>query len=162
MNFDGVLTSIASRARVHHAQAAIRQQHGTGSARWVAATEGLSERSGRRWMSATPPPRRTTAIIELVTREALVAQRLRRTTGIDAGTVTVEYDGRDEGTRYIGYLDVNDYMAGYLEQAAEALEEGDLDAAEDAFSNAVIGGYSPGLEDTLKVTEYVDGVGVIE
>lgn len=162
MDFPEVVTSIASRARIHHAQAAIRQQQGIHATRWIADTEGVSQRTGRRWMSDTPPPSRIPNIIQLVTAEQLAAQRLRGATGIDFGTVLVEYDGRDEGSRYIGYLDINDYMRGYLEQAIEALEEGDLDLAADAFSNAAIGGYSPGLEDTLKVTEYLDGVDVNE
>lgn len=42
-------------------------------------------------------------------------------------------------------------------RAADAPDRGDLAAAADAFSDAVIGGYSHGLEDTLSV-RYEDGI----
>lgn len=162
MNFSQVVTHTANRARVHHVQAAIRQQHGTGSTRWIAAETGVSQRTARRWMSTAAPVSRIPVIMELATREAIAAQRFRGATAIDVGAVAVEYDGEDQGDRNIGHLDVDDHTAAYLEQAAAALEEGDLAAAADAFSSAVIGGYSPGLEDTLSVSDYTSGVEIYE
>lgn len=49
-------------------------------------------------------------------------------------------------------------MAEDLLVASDALDRGDLASAADAFSDAVIGGYSHGLEDTLSVSDYPDGI----
>ena len=71
----------------------------------------------------------------------------------------VAYDDSDEGGRTIGDLEVDEWMADDLAAAADALDRGDLDAAAAAFSDAIVGGYSHGLEDTLSITDYSDGIG---
>jgi hypothetical protein len=158
MNFREVVTNLSRTANVRHAQAALRAAYGKGATRWIAEQAGVSPRTARRWMSATPPAGRVAVIIALLAGEAIAAQRIRHAAGISVGTVAVAYDERDEGSRFIGDLDVDTYMAQELEAAANALEEGNWDAAADAFSDAVIAGYSDGLQDTLSVWDYGDGV----
>jgi hypothetical protein len=158
MNFRELVTDLARGVNVRHAQAAIRAAYGKSATRWIAEQAGVSQRTARRWMSSAPPAGRTGVIVALVPREAATAQRIRHAAGISVGTVAVSYDERDEGSRFIGDLDVDTYMASELDAAADALEEGNWDAAADAFSNAVIAGYADGLQDTLSVWDYGDGV----
>lgn len=162
MTFSDVVNELARTARVDHAQAAVRAAYGRQATRWVADQAGVSPRTARRWMSAAPPAGRARVIIGLVDAAAVAAQRLRTATSISVGTVAVTYDDRDEGSRVIGDLDVDGYMDAELDAAAAALEEGDMAAAADAFSNAVIGGYAAGLQDTLTVSDYGDGVALGE
>jgi hypothetical protein len=158
MNFREVVTGLARTATVHHAQAAIRAEHGRHATRFIAEQAGVSPRTARRWMSSAPPAGRVTVIAALVPGEAVAAQRIRAASSVSVGTVDVAYDDDDQGPRTIGELDVDSYMASELDHAAAALEEGRWDAAEDAFSAAIIGGYSDGLQDTLSVADYRDGV----
>lgn len=157
-NFRQVVNQIASRALVTHGQAAIRAAHGKGATRWVADMAGVSPRTARRWMSANPPASRIVALLALLSPTDLAAQQIRGASAIDVGAVAVSYDDTDEGSRSIGHLDVDEAMARELDAAAEALENGDLLSAEDAFSNAVMMGYADGLQDTLTVADYADGV----
>lgn len=162
MNFRQIVNDLVRTARIDHVQAAIRAEHGKGATRWIAERAGISQRTARRWMSSAPPPTRAGAIVALIAGEAIAAARIRTATHISVGAVAVEYDGADEGTRVIGELDVTGFMDNELDNCAAALEEGDWDAAADAFSDAVIAGYSEGLQDTLSVFDYQDGVSLSE
>lgn len=95
--------------------------------------------------------------------EGLTAARLTRATVVDVGTVAVAYDGKPQGTRHIGAVQV---AAGsprrYLDQCVEDLREGDTEYAATAFGSAVLSGYGTGLERTLEITEYQSAVGLTE
>jgi len=164
MDFPTVVRNIARTAGVAHAQNAIRAAQGKDAAKWLADHEGISRRTARRWMSAKAPASRGSNIITaagvLAGATGLAAQVLRTATGIDVGTVEVEYDGESQGTRSVGYNDVSDDMLGYLDTAARDLENHDLESAADAFSSAVMHGYEPGLEDTLYVSDYTSGIDI--
>lgn len=152
------------RISVREAQSILRQHLGAGASRWVADEAGIAPRTARRWLSSSAPRARHGAIIELaltlVGTLGAAAARLRglAATGgsIDVGLVQVAYDTRDEGSRHIGSVVVDEWMADDLLAAADALDRGDLAAAADAFSDAVMAGYSHGLEDTLTVSEWGD------
>lgn len=147
-------------ASVAHAQAALRTVHGRAAARWLAGHTGISPRTARRWLSGAYPRGRAAEIREAALAAgtfATAAARLRGITHIAVGTVEVFYDGEGQGTRTIGELDVTDEMAGYLNRSATDLENGDLEGAEEAFSNAIINGYDPGLEETLYIEDF-DGI----
>ncbi|MFD9966159.1 hypothetical protein [Amycolatopsis sp. NPDC058986] len=158
MLFSEVVRDLGRHAQVHHAQAAIRAVHGASAARWLADYEGISRRTARRWLSASYPRARAHNIIRAASDASglsgLAAQRLRRATRLDVGTVDVEYDGDPQKTRTPGPLDVTPTMANYLTTAANALDRRDLETAGDAFSRAVMHGYEPGLEDTLYIAGY--------
>lgn len=158
MNFREMIDSVVASARVQDVQAAIRAAEGRGATRWVAAQAGISQRTARRWLSNNPPRSRVTALIGLIDTTSIAAYRIRGAESISIGTVAVAYDDQDEGSRNIGDLDVDSDMANALAHAAEALESGDWAAAEDWFSDAVIMGYSPGLEETLDIADYFSGV----
>ncbi|MDT8916222.1 hypothetical protein [Amycolatopsis sp. PS_44_ISF1] len=157
-----VVQHIAQGARVDHAQAAIRTVHGKHASRWLAAQAGISPRTARRWLSSAAPTGRTRAILDAAATAGgatgLAAQRLRTAETIDVGTVAVSYDGDDEGNRRVGEITVEGDVANYLITTARDLEAHNLEGAADAFSNAIMSGYDPGLEDTLQVeaVEFVD------
>ncbi|MGH3097935.1 MAG: hypothetical protein ACRDMV_18285 [Streptosporangiales bacterium] len=165
MDFRGVVRGLARGASVRDAQAVIRAQHGRAASRWLAAEAGVSTRTARRWLSAHPPGSRAPRILaaaQSASVAGLAAQRLRGAAaeggGIAVGVVAVSYDDDDQGDRDIGWLEINDAMARDLQASADALDAGNLAGAADAFSDAVIGGYGTGLQDTLSVSDYSDGV----
>ncbi len=150
------------RITVREAQTILRQQLGNGASRWVADEAGIAPRTARRWLSSSAPRARHSTIIELaltlVGTQGAAAARLRGLAAsggtISVGTVAVAYGNRDEGSRHIGSVPVDEWMADEVLAAADALDRGDLAGAADAFSNAVMAGYSHGLEDTLTVAEW--------
>lgn len=152
------------RITVREAQTILRQQLGNGASRWVADEAGIAARTARRWLSSSAPRARHSAIVELaltlVGTQGAAAARLRGLAAsggtISVGTVAVAYEDRDEGSRHIGSVMVDEWMTDDLQAAADALDRGDLAAAADAFSDAVVAGYSHGLEDTLTVAEWGD------
>jgi hypothetical protein len=152
------------RLTLREAQSILRQQLGNGASRWVADEVGIAARTARRWLSPSAPRSRHGDVIELalslVGAQGAAAARLRglATNGgtISVGTVPVAYEDRDQGDRHIGDITVDTWMADEILAAANALDRGDLTTAADAFSNAVISGYSHGLEDTLTVAEWGD------
>lgn len=158
------VVSSLGRITVREAQSILRQQLGNGASRWVADEAGIAPRTARRWLSSSAPRSRHSSIIELalslVGQQGAAAARLRglAATGgtISVGTVPVAYGSRGEGSRHIGAVMVDEWMADDLLATATALDRGDLAAAADAFSDAVIAGYSHGLEDTLAVAEWGD------
>lgn len=162
----GWTTAVAGwgRISVREAQSILRQQLGNGASRWVAEEVGIAARTARRWLSTSAPRARHAAIVELaltlVGPQGAAAARLRGlATGggtISVGTVPVAYEDRDQGSRHIGQVTVDTWMADEILAAANALDRGDLATAADAFSNAVMAGYSHGLEDTLTVAEWGD------
>ncbi|HEY3482240.1 MAG TPA: hypothetical protein VGL02_25375 [Streptomyces sp.] len=160
--FASVVQHIAEGARVGHAQAAIRTVHGKHASRWLAEQAGISPRTARRWLSSASPTSRARAILDAAAAAGgatgLAAQRLRTAETIDVGTVVVSYDGEPEGSRRIGEIAVEGDVANYLSTAARDLEAHNLEGAGEAFSNAIMSGYDPGLEDTLQVeeVEFVD------
>jgi hypothetical protein len=164
VDFAGVARRLEASATVGHAQDIIRGVHGRHASRWLAEEAGISARTARRWLSGAPPRGRAGAILaaarSLTNTYGIAAARLRGLAAagghIHVGTVAVAYETQDEGSRTIGDLAVDEWMAEDLAAAADALDRGDLAAAADAFSDAIIGGYSHGLEDTLTVTEYGD------
>ncbi|WP_199443450.1 hypothetical protein [Umezawaea beigongshangensis] len=158
MTFAEIVRTLARRAGVPDAQAAIRAVHGAGATRWVAEQAGIAARTARRWMSVTPPAARRQAVVDLALRwlpNHVAAGVLRGAGGtVEVGTVRVAYDGADQGLRTVGEVDVD------LVPVADALESGDVEHAEQALSDTVMEGYEPGLSDTLQVTDYVDGLTV--
>lgn len=159
-DFEEVVDGLARTAPVQAAQNALRQAHGKGTSRWVAGEIGLSQRQAQRWLSADYPRSRAGQIMELVAATTIVAHVLRIATRVNPGQVGVYYKGtgRDEKTRNIDGFTPSAQVRVYLDRAADDLVRDDLDAAADAFSDAVICGYEEGLEDTLGVADYVDEV----
>lgn len=167
MDFRGIVGVLGARLSVAQAQDIIRSVHGRGASGWVADTAGISRRTARRWLSSASPRARAGAIGDLALQTVgtfgIAAARLRgmaRGGGtISVGRVAVAYDSDEQGDRTIGDVTVDEWMADDLEAAADALDNGDLEAAAGAFSDAVMGGYSHGLEDTLTISDYTSGVG---
>lgn len=166
MDFQGVARRLEATATVGHAQDIIRGAHGRNASRWLAAEVGIHQRTAQRWLSGRAPRGRAGAILavaqSLTNTYGIAAARLRglATAGgfISVGTVAVAYDDDDEGNRTIGDLQVDEWMADDLAAAADALDRGDLKVAADAFSAAIVGGYSHGLEEALHVTDYNDDI----
>lgn len=163
MQFSEVLDSLTRYTTARSAQDAIRAVHGRGSTSWLSDTAGIAPRTARRWMSPAYPRGRTTEIIQAAMSLGVahvVAEILRYATAIDAGRVEVYYKatGRAEGTRGVGTITVGARNGGYLAQCVRDLHNNVLDGATEAFSDTIICGYEDGLEETLGISEYLDGV----
>lgn len=155
MKFRDLVGKLAARAAVEQAQAAIRALHGKSASRWVADEAGVSPRTARRWLSATPPAGRVAAIIALAPTYQAAAQVLRASDGtVSAGSVEVAYDEEYEGGRFIGDVNID------VGPIADALENGSIEFAEAAFSAAVLEEYGPGLGETLTIDNYGDDLDV--
>nr|WP_012476924.1 hypothetical protein [Streptomyces sp. 44030]ABC67356.1 putative DNA-binding protein [Streptomyces sp. 44030] len=151
MNFSDIVTDLAQRAKIEDAQRAIRVAHGTGASRWVAEEAGISARTARRWLGSSPPAARAAVISALAARLIVAAQVMRRSTGtVNVGTVSVSYDEDDQGSRYIGEVEID------LDPIAGALEEQEEGYAGELFSTAVMEAYQPGLSDVLDIDAYTD------
>jgi len=163
MEFTDVVASLARGAGVVHAQAAIRAAHGRGASRWLAQEQGISPRTARRWLSGNYPRGRARAITDAASGLGvgpIAAQRIAYASALSVGKVRVAYrgDARDEGARRIGRIPVRSATAGHLSDAAQELLSGNSSQAADAFSDAVISGYEDGLEETLAISDYSDGI----
>jgi hypothetical protein len=147
---------------------------------WLVDTAGISDRSARRWLQTGEcPPGREARLITTVEAEA--NRRIREAnadaaaahaaavaaanaapkgqraaarlgaigpTGASVGDVDVMYGDSDDGDRFVGDVDID--WADIL----TALEQDDLEAAEEEFSRAVLDSYDPGLGDTLTAADY--------
>lgn len=167
MDFRAIVTQLNAAMTVPQAQAIIRSAHGRHASAWLADESEISRRTARRWLSSAVPRSRGPAVIAaartIIATPYGVAAAIIRGLAAAGGTITVghvavAYDDRDEGDRMIGDVDIDAWMADDLAAAADALDAGDLDAAADAFSDAIIGGYDHGLEDTLTISDYPDGI----
>ncbi|MGW7537814.1 hypothetical protein [Amycolatopsis sp. NPDC054798] len=170
MTFEDLIPHIAAAARPEHAQAVIRALHGRHASRWLATHAGLAPRTARRWLSTRYPggrKREITAAAVAAAVEAfggdagaryLAAQRLRTAQSIDVGSVEVDYDDEPQGRRTIGHRNVDAISSRYLASAAGYLEAGLLDEAAYKVSDAVVNLYEHGLENTLQIAEYSQGI----
>lgn len=156
--FAQFMQRIAAGIHPTHAQAALRAVHGRGASRWLADYAGISPRTARRWLSDAYPRGRAAAITEAARAAsvpAAAAARIRTAEQILIdGPVEVYYVGEPQGQRNIGDLTVTPAMAAYLDRCATDLESGKLEAAAEAFSNAVMNGYEVGLENTLAIEDF--------
>lgn len=157
MNFLDAVSRLADRASLADAQLVIRRERpGRGEAvQWVSAEAGIAMRTARRWLSDDAPAARVGTIVGLaltLARLALIGQVMSHFSGVDVGTVEVEYDGEPQGTRNIGHREID------LAPIADALMSGAVEFAEEAMSRAVLEAYEPGLEDVLDISDYCDGI----
>lgn len=172
MEFSEVVASLARGAGVVHAQAAIRGAYGRGASRWLAQEQGISPRTARRWLSGNYPRGRARAITDAASglgAGPIAAQRIAQASNIIVGKVRVAYRGasqqresrfaaRDEGSRRIGRVRIRSATAEHLSDAMQELLSGKIEHAAEAFSDAVIAGYEDGLEETLSISDYSDGI----
>jgi hypothetical protein len=97
-------------------------------------------------------------------RRKVAAQVIRQTRAVNAGRVKVVSDtGRAaarEGTRNVGMVQLDDSARDRMQEAADALEEGDTERAEELFSDAVLntGGRNYG---PLRISDYPPGFHLI-
>lgn len=164
MEFRDLIAELGRTRDTGIALAAIRAEHGRGASRWIAETFGVHRRTAQKYLKGDLNPGRAgsarrAAIIAGASPAFIAAQRLRRARRLIVGDVKVRYGERDEGSRTIGNLDVDDELAEKLTETADLLEEGDLEGAEDALSTGILDSYG-GLGDTLQIYDYENGLGI--
>jgi hypothetical protein len=148
-----------------------RHEWGTGAARKVAESAGVSPRTGRRWLASSAAPksagaaRTKTGIIGQGAQRHAAANKARKARKVIVGAVRVEYTGRKEGQRSLP-PDIN--IRGVMGKVADLIEAGNDDEAATLISGAVITSYGgdyvdadcgpeDGLAASLEVTEWIDG-----
>jgi len=139
------------------AAAAIKRVHGRGASRWLAQQAGISQRQAQRRLSgqAASGRGRGPQVEDLAEPEALSAEALMSATAIDAGHVDVTYNGKSQGTRKVGLVNIDGALKGELTEVANMLMDGDDAGAEQALSDALLGAYTArtgGDRDQLKGT----------
>ena len=103
--------------------------------------------------ATAPQELRATVAARITTADAAAAAVMRTRRGhVAVGKVEVVYDGRPEGTRDIGAVDIT------LHPTASALAEGDREEAATLFSTAILEQYGPGLSQVLEIVDYPDGI----
>ena len=138
------------------------------SSRWIASKFGVSMRTAQRWRRGQQQPSerdgRRAKVMKSADRRKVAAQVIRQTRAVNAGRVKVVSDtGRAaarEGTRNVGMVQLDDSARDRMQEAADALEEGDTERAEELFSDAVLntGGRNYG---PLRISDYPPGFHLI-
>jgi hypothetical protein len=138
------------------------------SSRWIAEKFGVSMRTAQRWKRGTQQPSardgRRDKVMRSADRRKVAAQALRQARAVNAGVVGVESDtGRPSartGSRNVGLVQLDESARSRMREAADALDRGDVDRAEDLFSDAVLNTngrhYGP-----LRISEYPPGFHLI-
>lgn len=164
MEFRELIAEIGRTRDPRIALDAIRAEHGRGTSRWIANTFGVNPRTARKYLAGEINPgragsQRRQAVLASASPAFVAAQRLRRARRLVVGSVRVRYLDRDEGSREVGTLSVDSDLADKLNEVADLLEEGDMEAAEDALSGAILDAYGD-LADTLTISDYENGLGL--
>jgi hypothetical protein len=138
------------------------------SSRWVANKFGVSMRTAQRWRRGQQQPStrdgRRDLVMKSADRRKVAAHVIRQAHAVNAGRVGVKSDtgraGARTGTRNVGLVQLDSAAQARMQEAADALEEGDLERAGDLFSDAVLntGGrdYGP-----LQISDYPPGFHLI-
>jgi hypothetical protein len=80
-----------------------------------------------------------------------MADALQNATMLGCGSVEVYYNGKSQGRRSVGNLSVDGEMSAQLAAAAAFYLNGDEQAAEQALSNAILGGYARDRNDRRNI-----------
>lgn len=174
MDFRSAMQALGRPLNWREALSAIRAEHGKGTSRFLAGELGVSMRTAQRWQAGAQVPstrdNRQGALSGVAKRDYVAAQALRRASTVTVGHVKVDSrsSGQPDGSRPVGTLLVDPLMRAELANVANLLENGQHEAAGDALSDALLGGYSaqrardarhiaPGV---LTIRDYPTGVDV--
>ena len=105
----------------------------------ITRTFGVSRETARRWRAGTQQPSAANVrkIREEAPPEIIAAAVLRSTRRVAAGRQRIRYDGSPDGSRDIGTVSGDSFFG----DVADALNEGDLDQAEQLMSDGILGEY---------------------
>jgi hypothetical protein len=129
----------------------LRAAHGKATSRVLAGLTGRTMGTVARWLrTGTVPAARANRLAGLAAAAALTELQ-----EIDLGSASVEYDGRDQGTRQIGVFSIGDDLGLDVRAVVDALTEDPPDWAGAAaeFDKQVLDVYGD-LGDTLTITDY--------
>jgi hypothetical protein len=149
-----------------------RHEWGTGAARKVAESAGVSPRTGRRWLASSTAPkspgalRTKTSIIGQGAQRHAAANKARKARKVIVGEVRLWEISRDIPGK--AHLPPDISIRGVMGTVADLIEAGKDEEAATLMSSAVITSYGGdyvgadcGLEDglasALRVTEWTDG-----
>ena len=135
--------------------------------RWIAAKFGVSDSTARRWRNGTQRtlnPFKRDAVMgspDKETRRKIAADTMRQASAVNVGKIGVDADtGRAKGTRKLGVIQLGPEGRERLEQAAEALENGDEAEAARLTSLAIL--HSDGRDyGPLHIEDYGPGFHLI-
>ncbi len=117
------------------------------TSKWVADKFGVSRRTAQRWKKGTQQPSdrlsrkgKVMDSADAETRRKVAADALRGAQAVDAGTVRVRYPGGrgDQTKRKVGVVPLDEQARERMQEAADALERGDVERAEGLVSDAVL------------------------
>ncbi|MGC5311960.1 hypothetical protein [Micromonospora zamorensis] len=119
-------------------------------------------RAVQRALKAGKPPAKQAPEVAKAGAAHAAANQLRNARKIKAGNVKVNYPTRGGGYRSEGSRDLGDFtVTGDLQDAvrdaADMLEEGDVDGALDRISEALLDEYGD-LGGTLEITDFLNGL----
>lgn len=166
MKFTDAIKDLGRARNDREALNAIRTEHGSSSARWLAEQLGISSRQARRYLAGDvrrPPASRAAAIRARANPARIAGNALRGAGALNVGDVkvTIKSPGPrqpSEGRRRIGTKAVTPAARRILDQAAERLDAGDTAGAERLMNEAVQTMYGT---DAFEITDYADGIDVL-
>lgn len=133
-----------------------RERFGRGWSRAAARVMGVSQRTIQR--AARGDTRHPKFSDTGQFRGAAAADAIRSATSVTGGSVSVEYDGRDEGDRRLPDMEITGDLRAALDHVADLLDEGDVSGAADALSEAMLNEYEDGLGENLSISNFIDGL----
>jgi len=166
VKFTDAINELGRARNDREALDAIKAEHGSSSARWLADRLGISPRQARRYLAGDvrrPPAGRAAAIRQGAAPTRIAGNALRGAAALNVGEVrvTIKSPGPrqpSEGRRRIGTKAVTPTARRILDRAADRLDAGDTAGAERLVSEAVQTMYGT---DAFEITDYADGIDVL-
>ncbi len=138
------------------------------TSKWIAQHFGVSRRTAQRWKAGSQQPGKRVGGPEQVeksanaeTRRKVAAQAMRGATAVNVGRIeVVDKSPRGKGPRpgknyrNVGVVQLDTASQALMNEAAEAIEDGDTERAEELMSEAVLHSYGGGAESALSVADW--------
>lgn len=144
------------------------------TSRWVASHFGVSMRTAQRWKKGTQQPSqrvggpdRIMKSADADTRRKVAADAVRNAQAVHVGRVEVMDKSPKKGAkpgrnyRNLKTVTLNARSREIMDQAADALERGDTNRAEELTSEAIMHSYGGGADSALSVADWPPGFHLI-
>lgn len=155
MKSSDALRNLGGNASLQDVLSYYRDRYGRGASRALADRYGVTQRTAQRALRGDTRSPKFAATEKFQGDSAAAA--VRRIHVAHAGDVSVEYDGNDDGQRYIGDVELSDAdredIAGHLRG-----DEPDWEAAGDAMDEAILENWCSGLSNALTISDYETGL----
>lgn len=145
------------------------------SSKWISGHFGVSRRTAQRWKAGTQQPGKRVGGADRVmdsanadTRRKVAADAMRNAQAANVGRVAVvdksprgKGPKRGKNYRNLKVVNFSDRERERMNQAADALENGDTDRAEQLMNEAIMSAYGGGADSALSIEDWPPGFHLI-